>query len=260
MKLDINNWALDYSSPVQLKKPSKFGLFITGGPKVPLPASVALPYFYCSWAEIAKGRAKKVSQETGVKILGENPLWKTAFMDCGDPRWAEYLIQTVIKPGVAKGYKGVFCDTFDGMEDCANALGYDDPSPERTRIYAGGSFFVLQIIAAAANPDFGVITNRGFPQCRGDEGIPPIRDLIVGMMIESMWHSKSGPTNNAEREWLLEQISSSVEGTNVTVLTLDYCPNKDTAGKIVSKSQKKGCVPLVVSGSLTPPKIIAYPK
>lgn len=258
MKLSIEKWALDYSSKVRLPGVGRFPLFITGGPNVPVP-DVELPYFYCSWAEIIADKAQKVSQETGVAIIGENKLWGTCFMDCGNPDWASYLIETVISPGIDAGYKGVFLDTFDGMEDAANALGYAKDSPERTRLYKGGSAFVWAI-AFVADGKLGILTNRGFPQCQRIMECGPITDCSAwrGMMIESMWHSKSGPTPGKERKWLLGELAV-LDGTDATIMTLDYCGEPPTAWDIVKKSSKRGYVPLVVQGSLTPPKLVAFP-
>jgi len=252
MKLPITNWALDYSSTVKVPNLQRFDLFITGGPAVPVPA-VPQPFFYCSWAEMLKGNAQRVSADTGVAILGENKKWGTCFMDCGEPRWADYLLSSVIIPGKAAGYKGVFLDTFDGMEDCANALGYGDPSPERTRLYLGSLNFVRRLCDLG---DLKVITNRGFPQCvMGMASFP----CYAGMMIESAWQSTGGPTPQSERQWIWEQLAS-FDTSGMTILTLDYCQDQDKAGQICQRSEARGFTPLVVRGSLTPPKIVAYPK
>ena len=68
----------------------------------------------------------------GVKLLAENPSWKTKCADVSSQKWQDYVVNTLAKQLVNKGFQGFFLDTLDSVHFLKEAF------PQRTAEFDAG--------------------------------------------------------------------------------------------------------------------------
>lgn len=199
-------------------------------------------YAYVSVGEVQPSRAwaGEVAKDW---LLGTNAAWQSMVLDQRNPAWRAFLIDRVVAPLWAQGYRGFFLDTLDSYR-----LGGEAAAPEAQQ--AG---LVLLIKAMHARfPGIRLITNRGF------ELLPEIGSELEAVAAESLYRSWDQASSQyravpqQDRDWLLAQLQEAKTHYGLPGIVIDYVsPNdralmRDTARRISAD----GFIPWVSSGGL----------
>ena len=169
---------------------------------------------YVSLVEVSrKATYASDAAKKGVKYLAENKEWSSRMVDISSPRWADYVVDTLARGAVQRGFRGFFLDTVDSWQILAREF------PEKKETYRKALISIILRLHSTF-PDKEIVMNRGF------ELLPDVRTAIQGVMIESVFHTfdKDGrylPTSDTTRKALTERIAS-LRQAGLNVYGLDY--------------------------------------
>jgi len=178
-------------------------------------------------------------------IKGGNTTWQSHAMDQTASGWRQFFIDRIAGPLRDKGIRNVFIDTMDSYQLFAK-------TPEdRSRQEAG----MIETVRAlkAKYPDMRIMLNRGF------EVIEPLKDVVSGMAVESLfrsWHQadqRYGEVSENDRNWLLGQIRRVRDTFGIPVVVIDYVApaERELARRTAQQISNLGFVPCITGGSLT---------
>jgi hypothetical protein len=153
-------------------------------------------------------------------ILGQNRQWHTDVVDTRSPEWRSFLLDRVIEPLYARGYRGVFLDTLDSYE-----LVTRDPN-ERGAHAAGLAALVNAI--RARHHDLQILINRGF------EILPLLDAPPDGLVVESLFRTSDAEghyreVGAADTRDLLERLRQVRARWAVPIAVIDYVDSHDRA-------------------------------
>jgi len=178
-------------------------------------------------------------------IKGGNPTWQSHAMDQTASGWRQFFINRIVAPLRDKGIRNVFIDTMDSYQLFAK-------TPEdRSRQEAAMIATIKEL--KAKYPDMRIMLNRGF------EVIEPLKDVVSGMAVESLfrsWHQadqRYGEVSENDRTWLLGQIRRVRDTFGIPVVVIDYVApaERELARRTAKQISDLGFVPCITSGSLT---------
>lgn len=130
-------------------------------------------YGYISVGELGPNAPHRATAlAAGLPLRGKNPIWNSDLTDLRDGRWATFIVETLARGAVNKGYSGFFLDTLDSIEIAGTAA---EIAAQRTALIA------LINKLHATFPNQRIIVNRGF------ETVPSIRTQIEGLLVESVY-------------------------------------------------------------------------
>lgn len=175
-------------------------------------------------------------------VIKENPAWGSLVVDVRSPEWRGLLLDTVIPSVLAKGFDGLFLDTFDS----ALALAEGDGAAA----FAGTDQALVSLVREikARWPDRLLAVNRGLPLL---PALAPSLDLVMVEDLSSLYDFDLKDYRKvpaADQAVLLDQVARGLEANpGLTVLTLDYAPpgRKDLVRAAIARSRKHGFVPYV---------------
>lgn len=200
-------------------------------------------YGYVSLGEMRKDDPLS-SQLDPSWIKGGNPTWQSHAMDQTASGWRRFFIDRIAGPLRGKGIRNVFIDTMDSYQLFAK-------TPEdRSRQEAGMIATIKEL--KAKYPDMRIMLNRGF------EVIEPLKDVVNGMAVESLfrsWHQadqRYGEVSEKDRNWLLGQIRRVRDTFGIPVVVIDYVApaERERARQTAQQISNLGFVPCITSGSL----------
>lgn len=201
-------------------------------------------YGYVSLGEMRKDDPLS-SQIDPSWIKGGNPTWQAHAMDQTASGWRQFFLDRIVAPLRGKGIRNVFIDTMDSYQLFAK-------TPEdRSRQEAGLIATIREL--KAKYPDMKIMLNRGF------EVIEPLKDVVNGMAVESLfrsWHQadqRYGEVSENDRNWLLGQIRRVRDTFGIPVVVIDYVApaERELARRTAQQISNLGFVPCITSGSLT---------
>lgn len=186
-------------------------------------------------------------RDRGVNFFGENEAWNSYYVDLSDSRWADFVIDTLARGVLKKGYDGFFLDNLDTVE----TLMEDDP--RRARQYYRGLVNLVKRLKAAY-PSKQIIINRGFAV------FDSLTETVDGMLVEELYQ-KDDYSSRSEKEIkeLLDRIKP-VTKAGLPIYIVDYVPrgNISLAEKTARKIQRLGfhaCViPQEIDGTVLAPE------
>jgi polysaccharide biosynthesis protein PelA len=174
---------------------------------------------YLSLVELAPGsQPEKIALEAGVSLTGTNTVWKSRLMDVADPSWSKFMIETLAKQVLMKGYDGWFLDNADSLQLLEDS--------KQTAARAALVKFIQDL--HQRYPEQKIILNRGFGM------LSEITHCLDGVLIESLfqtWDAErkiyraTAPQDTAA---LLKQISL-IQERGLTVYIVDYVSPTDPA-------------------------------
>ncbi len=228
-ELDLYDWVVVEPDHLSAKRRAAF--------------SHAKLYAYVGAGEVAPSRPYSAEVKAEWR-LGSNPAWKSWVMDLGNEQWRRFLVAQLIGPLVAQGYGGVFLDALDSHQ-------LIQLSPERRTAQLRGLIDLVQRIKAAY-PQTSVLLNRGF------EVVPELKELIVGVAVESIYAGYDGatkkyrPVPDADRVWLMERVGA-VRALGLPVIAVDYLApaSFDGARDLAAKLAALGLVPWIADAELS---------
>lgn len=234
------SFCLDFSYRPKVENFKKFDFSIHGESSQANFASAQAAgkqfYGYISLGEVrANAPYLDAVRARGINFRGRNDEWNSYNVDLSDARWADFVIDTLAKAVVKKGYDGFFLDTLDTVE----TLMEDDPAHARS--YRRGLVNLVQRLKAAY-PAKKIITNRGFAV------FDSLATTIDGMLVEELFQEDDySPRPSHEVAELLDRIAP-VTAAGLPVLIVDYVPRSELslANKTAKRIARLGFYPCVI--------------
>lgn len=251
----MDRLAFDYAYEPDLTDADSYDLFVTDPDGTAHKVWGGAPtkfYAYLSWYEIGPtdpylttGRKLlKEAQRRGVKVLADNPRWKSKIMDVSNPDWQALFLE-LVADAAGKGYAGIYFDTWDAWGDVKN-LG-----PKKKEKLMAANVEILRMIRAE-HLKLDLMLNRGWEVMR------PCSDYASRLLVESVWSSHDGLVGSGETAGMIKRIQRA-QGLGYEVNILDYMPSGDVvlAKDICRKASAIDCGCTVLRGSLTSPEVLA---
>lgn len=206
---------------------------------------------YISAVEVNESEpyAAKV-KAAGIDLTGSNPAWKTKLADVSNPAWAEFVVGTLAKEAVDKGFNGFFLDTLDSI----SLLEKEKPAAREK--YRSGLISTIKKLREAY-PGKEIVVNRGF------DLLPELKGSVDGVLIESVFRTFNDkgeyiPVGAADSQALAAKIKD-LRSANLPVYVVDYLDRNQMAlsDGIVEQIKQTGAEAFLttkeLNGSLTGP-------
>ncbi|MCZ8099100.1 MAG: bifunctional glycoside hydrolase 114/ polysaccharide deacetylase family protein [Burkholderiales bacterium] len=200
-------------------------------------------FAYVSVGEIHPSR-EYVAQAPAGLLVADNAAWGSRVVDQAHPAWPEFLVERIVAPLWAAGYRGFFLDTMDSWQLAAR----DDAAREAQQ--AG----LARAIEALANrfPEARLIANRGF------EVLPRIAPRLSAVAAESLYRGWRQGTRRyeevppADREWLLARLAEVRDRYRLPTIAIDYLPpgDREAMRETARRIGAHGVVPYVADPAL----------
>ena len=200
------------------------------------------PLSYISIGEIA--RSHRLFRDIQANwILGRNEAWKSAVLDLRLPEVRRFILERLIAPAMARGFKGVFLDTLDShlLTEQGRANGAD---------FTRSQVAILESIREHW-PDTRIIVNRGFH-------LPPASHRLVDAVAFESWRAGYDAGKNrytrvsdADRDWLRAQLDQWRQSRpDIPLIAIDYLPDDASAREHAALLRAEGFIPYVTNGAL----------
>jgi polysaccharide biosynthesis protein PelA len=199
---------------------------------------------YLSLVEVHETASyRKAVEALGVPLVGENTQWKSLLADIRHPKWAEFLVGTLAKQAMDKGFDGFFLDTADSIALLAKQQ-EGSAAEYRTALVS------LINSLRAAYPKQEIILNRGF------EMLPELKGKVDGVLVESVFQTFDekgayGPVAAADHQALVNKIRE-LRTEKMPVYVVDYLAkgNELFADSVVEQIRKLGAEPFLTTKEL----------
>lgn len=198
---------------------------------------------YISVGEVEPNRAyaKSIPHEW---LIGTNNVWQAAVVDQSALDWPSFYVKNVVAPLWERGFRGFFLDTLDSYQLVAK-------TPDAVARQRAGLIAVIRKIKSTY-PEAELVFNRGF------EILPEVGQLVSAVAFESLYRGwnqadkRYVEVNEADRQWLLEQVKTVRDVYRLPVIAIDYCDPADAACKkfAVEKIKTHNIIPYVADGGL----------
>jgi hypothetical protein len=191
---------------------SHFDRIVVEADALPRPPSGgrAQPFAYVSVGEVHPGRAWRKDVPAAL-ILGQNGRWGSDIVDTRSAAWRDFLVERVVDPIYAQGYRGLFLDALDSHRLLAK--GADDPA------FAAGVAAIIRAIRAR-HPDLQILMNRGF------DVLPLLDHPPDGLVAESLFRTHDGDAYRAvppaETDRLREALRDVRARWKLPIVVIDY--------------------------------------
>ena len=185
-----------------------------------LKSSSAQIFAYLSVGEAERWRSgyEKLDKRW---FLGVNASWGSDITDLTSPGWRSYLLEQRMAALWDLGYRGFFLDTLDShrvviTRDAAQAAQKE-------------ALITLLQEMHQRYPGVQLLFNRGF------ELLPEAKDLTVGVVAESLFHSWDPVSKRYKRvdeagtAWLLQRLQMIRREYDLPITVIDYIPPEQSA-------------------------------
>jgi uncharacterized protein (TIGR01370 family) len=241
------NFAAYYKDAVDQKTLSNYDYIIIepGHYKKAPPTGKALTHViaYISLGEVAETSPHYPTLKDTEIFMHYNQQWKSHAVDVRLSAWKEYVVNTLVKKVIDKGFNAVMFDTLDTV------LYQETLHPQK---YKGMKMAVIEIIAAVkdAYPTLNIYVNRGF------DALADIAPYIDGVIVESTLTYYQGSGSQAyfhsptTYKQLVEKVKRDAPGK--IYLSIDYWPENDThtIAHIYQTQRRNGMIPFVSEPAL----------
>lgn len=175
-------------------------------------------------------------------LVKENTEWDSWIVDVRDPAWQHLLLENAVPEIFAKGFGGLFLDTFDSSLHLLDL--------ENGEAYRGVEKALLAIVKAIKSkyPDKWIAVNRGIPIL---PDIAPWIDFVVYEDLYSYYNHQTEAyekVSEASREQLMPYIKRGLAANPaLRLLSIDYAAadQPELALEAIRFARKKGFIPYV---------------
>ena len=175
---------------------------------------------------------------------GANTAWGARVVDQTRPEWPAFVVERIVAPLWALGYRGLFLDTLDSYQLAVE-------KPEARRLQEQGLAAVIRAIKNAY-PELRLIFNRGF------EILPNVHREAFAVAVESLYQEwdqtqkQYGEVSQSERDWILGQLKTATSQYHLPVIVIDYVPpaQRELARRTARKIKDLGYIPWVSTPAL----------
>lgn len=211
--------------------------------RTPPPDRVGQVYAYVSLGEVLPSR----DYAAGIRpewVLGDNADWRTRVLDLANPALRRYLIDQVIAPLWARGYRRFFFDTLDSYRLVAPT----GAAADAQRL--GLETLILDV--AATFPGARFLLNRGF------ELLPAVHQHVDAVAAESLFQrwrpdlNRYEAVSESDRRWLLDRFQEVRDDYGLPTIAIDYAApaDRDLARDLARRIEALGVVPWVSNPAL----------
>lgn len=198
-------------------------------------------FAYVSLGEVNRTRPWYASIPKNL-FLGKNAQWGSDVVDTKNPAWQAFVLDRVIEPLWAKGYRGFFFDTLDSYKNFAKTPAEEQPHARQL----GAIVTTLK----KRHPDAKVVLNRGFdvlPHSSGVDGF--VAESLYATCDSNGANCRDMPTTATQE--LLQRLKTVQSTYNVPITVIDYAP-PDRAGRkaIANRIRESGFDPWVSAPAL----------
>lgn len=195
-------------------------------------------YAYVSVGEVEATRPW-AGEMPSAWLRGDNQAWGGKIIDQTAPGWAEFFERRIIAPLWQRGWRGFFFDTLDSYHLFAKT------APARQA--QEDALIALIERLHARFPGIELIFNRGF------EILPRLKGKVSAVVAESLFRAwdnavqKYRDVSEADRAWLIEQLSAVHAQHRVPIVVIDYAPlaERAEARALAARIRGLGFVPWV---------------
>jgi hypothetical protein len=199
-------------------------------------------FAYVSIGEVHPQRAYAPRIPAALKRV-DNTDWGSTVIDVSAPAWADFLLEQVLAPLWAAGYRGFFFDTLDSYQL--------DPSIDPEAARHGLETLIERV--AARFPGVQLILNRGF------ELLPRVHAHVHAVAAESLhrgWdpaRRQYRPVPEADRQWLRARFDEVRSRYRLPVIAIDYLPGEalDEARALARRMLAEDVIPWIAEPALT---------
>jgi hypothetical protein len=175
---------------------------------------------------------------------GSNANWQTRVADLTAAGWQDYLIERLMAPHWASGYRGFFLDTLDSYLTAV-------PDEEGRNAQAAALVSLIRKMHQRF-PGVKLLFNRGF------EVLPQVSELCAGVAAESLfsgWDSGNQAYRqvpDADRAWLLARLQEVRDKYGLPAIAIDYVApaQREEARATARRIRELGLIPWVTNPSL----------
>ena len=174
--------------------------------------------------------------------IGKNPMWDTEVADLRREEYLDFLVDVVAKRIAERGFDGFFLDTLDSYRLVAKEGEAED--------FLRGEIALIKRLKERY-PDMLILINRGF------EIVEEVRDLIDGVVVESLFAGLDGDrryvkVKEEDRRYLLP-ILEKIRSDGLPVIVIDYLPpsRRRMAKDLVKRIRDLGFIPYVSDRELS---------
>ncbi len=200
------------------------------------------PIAYLSAGEMAHSDQAAQSLEKDW-VLGENTAWKSYVLDIRKEDVRNFMLEQLVAPAMARGFKGVFLDTLD-----SHLL--TDEGRENPEAFAEAQGLLIAAMRERF-PDSRIIINRGFH-------LPESAHNNVDALAFESWRNgfEAGgrryyKVSDQDREWLTSQLSHWREAhPELPIIAIDYAHAKTNAFELSEQLRQDGFIPYVSDHNL----------
>lgn len=177
-------------------------------------------------------------------LIGKNTDWAAYVINQTASGWPLFFVDKICAPLINRGFKGFFIDTLDSYQLVAKI------DAERTAQEDGLARVILAL--KARFPSAILILNRGF------EILASVHSAANMVAFESLYagwsqaRQKYAPVSQNDRNWLLARAREIKNQYHLPVLSIDYCPPKNSTciQTTVNRIKRQGIVPYVTDPML----------
>jgi len=200
---------------------------------------------YVSAVEVdPNGASVQAARKREVPFIAKNAGWQTEVMDVTSRAWADFIVEDLAAPAIAKGYDGIFLDTLDSVELITRA------KPFLARPAHVALLSLIQRLHERF-PGKRIVLNRGFPLIK--EASPMIHGVLIEGLYQT-WDMERQRFNSTSPEgttWLLEHIRT-IRQLRLPLYVIDYVdPADDALAKRTSQRiRTAGGIPFISTPAL----------
>lgn len=178
----------------------------------------ARAFAYVSLGEVHPSRPWRTALPERL-VLGRDAAFGSEIVDTSSSAWAAFVLDRVVSPLYAQGYRGFFFDTLDSYRKLS-------PTPAQVAAHVAGLRAIVRAVKRR-HPDARILLNRGF------ELLPAVAGSVDGVVAESLFESydhasrRYAPVPAREREALLALLREVTARHGLPVTVIDYVPATD---------------------------------
>ena len=172
-------------------------------------------YAYLSVVEVSReaSYAGEIDRRK-IRRVVENSNWGSDSVDIASPEWSRFVVGTLAKGAVDKGFDGFFLDTVDSLAHLIHK------EPERSKEYRAALIELIKSLKKAY-PQKKILMNRGFSL------LPDLDGAIDGLVVESVFQTynfnerRYQPARPNDTDQLVKWIKEIRSG-GLPVAVIDY--------------------------------------
>ncbi len=185
-------------------------------------------FAYISVGELganAPHRAEALS--LGLPLRGKNTIWNSDLLDLTSGAWAEFIVETIARAAVQKGFTGFFLDTLDSIEIDATAA--------QVELQRAGLVALINRLHSTF-PSLPIVVNRGFST------LPQLAGVAQGLLVESVYAAYDFETKvyrptTADTTAQLVTIMQNAVAAGFEVFVLDYADPTNPADALLTANR-----------------------